>query len=127
MQLDPPEPIAWIADNSLKGVSVPAALTINAGPQFSTDHFDASPDTVIALMLKAAGPWLGGAEARSVQLHRWRYSLVATEWEGEAFAMASDAPPLLLAGDAFHSGRVEGAFLSGLGAARALLAREADQ
>mgnify|MGYP005850412747 CR=1 FL=1 len=123
LQLAPPEPIAWVADNSLKGVSVPAALTIHAGPAFSAAHYDDAPDKVIALMMKAAAPWLGGSEARSVQLHRWRYSLVATEWKDEPFALASEEPPLLLAGDAFHSGRVEGAFLSGRAAALALIDR----
>lgn len=120
---DPPEPIAWVADNTAKGVSRGnAALTLHAGPLFSKDYRDHDRAEVQGHLLDAAAPLLGGSRVLAAQLHRWLYAFAETTWDGPPYAQFSTAPPLLLAGDAFHSPKVEGAFLSGSAAAEHLVA-----
>jgi predicted NAD/FAD-dependent oxidoreductase len=114
------EPIAWMADNFIKEVSpVPGTITIHAGPEFSTEHWDL-PDALISnRLVEAAGIWLG-EEVRNSRIHRWKFS--KPNWLHPDRYMSIDAPsPLLLAGDAFAGPRVEGAALSGLAAANHLL------
>jgi predicted NAD/FAD-dependent oxidoreductase len=57
---------------------------------------------------------------RRWQAHRWRYSQPRTP-HAEACLLVESPAPLVFAGDAFGQPRLEGAFLSGLAAARSLL------
>ncbi|MBL8214688.1 MAG: FAD-dependent oxidoreductase [Bryobacterales bacterium] len=112
-------PVAWIADNTHKGISSgPAALTIHASARFSQEHFDFPQEQVAALLLQAASPWLGSPVAEW-QLHRWRYARPACRMP-QLFAEAQHPAPLLVLGDTFGGPRVEGACLSGIAAARRL-------
>ena len=108
-------PIAWMADNHRKGISGEAgAVTIHASAAWSAAHFEDAEESIATLLLEAARPWLG-VPAQQWQLQRWRYSLPRSRLT-RPFAVVHDAPPLLLAGDAFGGGAVEGAALSGLAA-----------
>ncbi len=114
-------PIAFLADNTRKGVSTgPAALTIHASPGFTRDYFDAPHEEIARLLLEAAAPWLGGA-VTAWQVHRWKFSQPITPVSA-AFLYSATPAPIAFAGDAFGGPRVEGAFLSGLSAAEAFLA-----
>lgn len=109
------EPIAWMADNRRKGISPEVTtVTIHASHTFSRGHWDEPDEHVVASLLAAAAPWLG-APVTHAGLHRWRYSR-PEEGLSTPFAVVRTPGPLLLAGDAFGGGRVEGAFLSGLAA-----------
>lgn len=114
------EPIAWMADNFMKGVSpVPGTITIHAGPQFSKEHWDSADALISNRLVEAAGSWLGEKVIYS-RIHRWKFS--KPNWMYPDRYMAVVGPsPLLLAGDAFAGPRVEGAVLSGLAAANHLL------
>jgi len=114
------EPISWMADNHLKGVSPGsgAAITIHAGPQFSQAHWATPEAEVTAALLAAAAPWLGSVPVQT-QLHRWRYSLPLRVYPERCVVLREPAP-LVFAGDAFGGPRVEGAALSGLAAGAAL-------
>ena len=56
-----------------------------------------------------------------IQIHRWRYSQPSTLHD-ESFLMAEGVPNLVYAGDAFAGPKIEGAALSGLSAAQAMIA-----
>ncbi len=112
-------PIAWIADNQLKGISVEPSVTIHATHAFSLEHWDRDRQESGHALLEAAAPWLG-AGIKTFQLHGWRYSKPMRVDE-EPCLLVSQSPPLVLAGDAFAGPRVEGAALSGWAAAEALL------
>ena len=113
-------PIAWIADNQLKGISAEPAVTIHATHAFSLEHWERDRQESGRRLLDAANGWLG-AEVRTVQVHGWLYS-TPLQVNEHPCTMVGQVPPLVLAGDAFAGPRVEGAALSGWAAAEAVLA-----
>jgi predicted NAD/FAD-dependent oxidoreductase len=71
------------------------------------------------LLIEAAREWIGPG-IREFQVHGWRYSRPRISDESPCM-VACQRPPLVLAGDAFGPGGIEGAALSGLAAARAIV------
>ena len=116
------EPLQFVADNQLKGLPNPGqALTFHLGPQASTEHWESEPEQLIGLVkgeLRRRGKEL---EIGDMQVHRWRYSQPTVLHE-ESFLVAEGVPNLVFAGDAFAGSKIEGAALSGLSAAEAMLA-----
>jgi predicted NAD/FAD-dependent oxidoreductase len=113
------EPIAWLADNQIKGVSVTPSVTIHAGAKFSSANWDRDRQDVGRELLAAARTHIGSA-VKDFQVHGWRYSKPIM-LHRERCVVAMRQPLLVLAGDAFGAARVEGAALSGLAAATVLL------
>ncbi|MDP9425767.1 MAG: FAD-dependent oxidoreductase [Actinomycetota bacterium] len=116
------EPLDWIADNKLKGISEASSITIHAGPRWSQKHYEDDEAEITAALLGLAGEMVG-SNVVSTQLARWRYSWVS-ESHPEPFLLAQNAPALIFCGDSFAQPKVEGASLSGLAAAGALLGEE---
>lgn len=116
------EPIAFLGDNHAKGTSPVPALTIHAGPTSSREWWDHDRDQVGARLLAAAAPWLDGATGRVAATHRWRYSRPAQPTAAGDALVTTVPGPIAFAGDGLGGGRVEGAALSGLAAAEAVLA-----
>jgi hypothetical protein len=112
-------PIAWIADNQLKGISAEPAVTIHATHAFSQEHWERDRQVSGRVLLDAAAEWLG-AKVKTFQVHGWRYSK-PMQVDEEPCVVVSQSPPLVLAGDAFAGPRVEGAALSGWAATEAIL------
>jgi hypothetical protein len=113
--------IAWIADNQRKGISPDARIiTLHGGPAFSREHYD---DTDAALISRFTAELVSfmnpSAHIREAHIKRWRYSQPTVLYP--ARCLAAKGLPLVLAGDAFGEPRVEGAVLSGLAAARAVV------
>lgn len=111
-------PIAWIADNQLKGISAAPAVTIHATAAFSLEHWDLDRQASGQKLLEAARPWLG-SDVIEFQVHGWRYSK-PMQSEQDLCLVLNRQPPLLIAGDACGGSRVEGAALSGWAAADVL-------
>lgn len=114
------EPLLWMADNLLKGVSTGTTpvVTIHAGQDFSREHWETAESEVTAAILQAAAPCLGSGVAKT-QLHRWKFS-VPLRVHPEPCVSLTVPAPLAFAGDAFGGPRVEAAALSGLAAGSAL-------
>lgn len=112
-------PIAWIADNQLKGISAQPAVTIHATHAFSLEHWDRDREESARTLLEAAAPWLG-AGITTFQVHGWRYSK-PMRVDPAPCVLVSQSPPLVLAGDAFGDPHVEGAAVSGWAAAESIL------
>jgi renalase len=116
------EPIAFMGDNTQKGVSPSSfALTIHAGPLFSEEHWGATDQDVAALLLDEASYWIR-APVISWHLERWRYSVPRQIIEQRTLHLPGP-PVLLFAGDVFGGPRIEGAAISGLAAVDALLSK----
>jgi renalase len=111
-------PIAWLADNQMKGVSSTPAVTLHATAAFSLEQWDRDRQDSGQELLRAAEPWLGSA-VTEFQVHGWRYSK-PVQIEPNPCLILSQSPPLLLAGDAFAGPRVEAAAVSGWAAADTL-------
>lgn len=117
---DPDGDVTWITDHQVAGTSPQPALTIHTSAAYSRARFEADAEVVRAEVAELAAPLLG-TTATGVYLHRWRYA--------KPTAALGDAPVVdriggalfAVAGDAFRGGRVEGAALSGLDAADALI------
>jgi predicted NAD/FAD-dependent oxidoreductase len=117
---EPTEPIQWIADNRMKGISTVESVTVHATPHFSRKHYKNDKEENAQLLWAAVQPFVK-AQPIDIQVHNWLYSQPAQTLI-EPFARINDSPMLLLAGDAFGEGvKVEAAVNSGLAAAKQLL------
>jgi renalase len=114
-------PVAWMADNQQKGVSPVPAVTLHASAEFSLENWERDRQQVAGELLAAVTEQLG-ARVGAVQIHGWRYSRPVEALPERCLAAVPDLPGLVFAGDAFGGPRVEGAALSGMAAARHLLA-----
>jgi len=111
------EAIAWIADNFQKGISEPQTVTIHASAEYSKAHLEDDMNTVRDELLHLATEWISPESIVEKQIHRWRYSLAEKRY---AEPYLSVNKTLLLGGDGFGIGNIEGAFISGKSMAAAL-------
>lgn len=117
-------PVRWLARNHTKPGRDAAreTLVIHAEGEWSREHFEDSAEAVIDAL--AAEAWRQiGIEPPTIihrDARRWKYSNGSAEF-AERF-VADDARRIIACGDWAAGARVEGAFLSGLAAARAVLA-----
>lgn len=113
--------IAWIADNQRKGISPHArVLTLHANNDFSRQNYDATDGVLLERFTAELGSFMSpDAHILEAQIKRWRYSQPTTLHPERC--LQADGLPLVFAGDAFGGARIEGAALSGLAAAGALL------
>ncbi len=115
---------SFIADNKTKGISPEPALTFHTSHERSAALWDEDDVSVTEQLRGPAADAIGvdPADFGIVQLRRWRHAgpLAADPERYRQLALAGDEP-LLICGDGFGGPKVEGAFLSGLAAADALL------
>jgi renalase len=118
----PGAPVSWISDNQRKGISADAAvITLHAGPELSRLLWDATDAEASAELQKALQPYLDStSKIVESRICRWRHA-VPTTLHPERYLTAAGLAPLVFAGDAFRWPRVEGAALSGIAAANALI------
>ena len=113
------EPIAWMADNQIKGISANGpAITIHAGPDFSRKYWEMDDKTITQNLMYIASDWVK-TKFNTYQLKKWRFSQPRVVHEKRS-VFFNDPLPIALAGDAFGGPRIEGAALSGLAAAEAI-------
>ncbi len=121
-------PLSWLASQRAKGLRASGdGVVVHAEAEWSAAHAHQTDEQLIAALTALAAPlltgWSGGdwSSPAAATLTRWQHSL-ATATIDEPFLDAGLAAPVLLAGDAFGGRpRVEGAVLSGLAAAAALI------
>ncbi len=109
-------PLAWIADNQMKGISPDSvvAITIHATPAFAEKHWDSEDAVRTPMMIDTARHWLQ-ANVIEVQCHRWAFTRPVNPWPQQYYRNL--ALQLTLAGDAFGGLRIENSALSGMEAA----------
>lgn len=109
---DADEPLGWVARNSSKpGRTGPEAWVLQASPDWSRQHLEASQEEVTSALLEALWDRLGSEATPIAQTaHRWRYAISGAEGSGAIW----DADHRLgLCGDWLIGPRVEAAWLSG--------------
>ncbi len=119
-------PLGWIAHDSSKAGRAGEHWVLHATPEWSQAQLEQSAEAVSQLLSaefsRLLQCWeLPTAEFTYVAAHRWRYARGSCEQPAPQQATSG----LMLAGDWLEGGRVEGAYLSGLAAAEALLASAA--
>lgn len=119
LQPDGGEPLAWVADNQMKGISPLPCLTIQSGAIYAQRCFDFPDDQRVPPLLDAVRPHIK-ANIIETLAHRWRFAFRREGVEGECVALPEHN--LWFAGDSFIGARVEGAALSGLAAADGVFA-----
>lgn len=112
----------WIGNNRQKGISPEATvITVQASGQQSARLWEAPEGRILDDMFGSLQPFLSDElSIRETYLQRWRYARPITTHKARCL-VAAGGIPAVFAGDAFHGPRVEGAALSGLAAADALL------
>lgn len=120
-------PVAWLADNVAKGASEQPAVTIHASPDWSAAHAEEPDEAIAEALLGEVRTWLGAAQPVGVHVERWPNARPTTQLDEPCLVVPGTDDRVVLAGDAFVGALVgptlEGAALSGLAAADALLAR----
>lgn len=112
----------FVGDNLAKGISEVSALTLHANDLISSDHFDDDEDDLRALLLAAAQAYVGSATIVDFAVTRWRHARPTVTHLAHCLATEPiEGTTLVFAGDAFGDSKVEGAALSGLAAAEAVL------
>jgi predicted NAD/FAD-dependent oxidoreductase len=112
-------PVAWLADNHQKGVSSLPAVTIHSTPAFAAAHLESDPAVWTPLLGAAAAPHLDANIVGAVG-HRWRYAMPTQTLDIGAVSFG-DQVPVVVAGEVFVAAKVEGAYRSGLAAAREII------
>lgn len=110
--------LSWIGHDTLKRPDLHHDRTIivlHTSPAFSRAHYDAPEENLREVLLVRASELSGEdlREPESIFLQRWRYARPAQPPKGPP-ALSFDLPaPLILAGESFAGGKIEGAWLSG--------------
>lgn len=113
---------SFVGDNMAKGISEVPALTFHANDEFSRSRFDDDAKRVHAELLAAARRYLGGGRVIESELKRWKYARPLAGHHGNCLPTEPiPGTTLVFAGDAFGGAKIEGAALSGLAAAEAVL------
>lgn len=120
-------PLSWIARDSSKPGRPAAAAgvdawVLHASALWSREHLEEEREAVLARLLEALDDALGGPglpPAIYQTAHRWRYALPPQPLADAC--LSSPRAGLAVAGDWCGGPRVEGAFLSGLALAEALV------
>lgn len=114
--------LAWIAhDGGKPGRGKVDTWVVHAATGFSREHIEDPADAVVEATLASLGE-LAPALAQDithVAAHRWRFSQPAGPGQ-ESSVLSCQSQRLVLAGDWCAGGRVEGAWISGVAAARRL-------
>lgn len=112
--------IATVTDNQQKGIAPEQpTVTIHASPEFSSANLEGELPAAGQKLLDQLTDWIPAESIAEYQVHRWRYSLAELR-SPEPFAALDTPFPLLMGGDGFGMGNVEGAFQSGRQMAEAL-------
>lgn len=118
--------VSWLADNRAKGASDRPALTVHAAPAWSAAHVDDSDEAITDALLDEVRAWFGRATPVATRVHRWRHARPGDQLNESFLAVPGTDDRVVLAGDAFVGvlvgPTVEGAAMSGLAAADALVA-----
>lgn len=114
--------VSWIADNRMKGISPEKTiLTLHSTPTFARRYWDAEDAEREGPFLEALQRALpGSVEVEELRIHRWRYAFPRQTFPQPCLSIPRQR--LAMAGDGFGGPRVEGAFLSGVAAAKAMMA-----
>jgi predicted NAD/FAD-dependent oxidoreductase len=110
--------ISWIGHDTSKRPDLHhdrTIIVVHASPAFSRAHYGEPEEKIREALLVRASEMSGEdlREPESIFLQRWRYAMPVHPPDGPP-VLSFDLPaPLILAGESFAGGKIEGAWLSG--------------
>jgi len=115
--------VSWIGHDTSKRADLHEGKTvvvIHASPVFSRENYGASEDDVVRKLLSRAGEMAGTnlSSPEECFLQRWRYAQPVAALNEDRAPIFGEPAPLVLAGECFAGGKIEGAWLSGRAAGR---------
>lgn len=120
----PDHPVfSFVADNQAKGISAVPSVTFHLSHARSAELWDRTDGEVLAAVEDELRGTIGVAAVTDVQVKRWRYAGPVDPAPEDSLVIGERPGPLVVAGDGFAGAKVEGAFRSGLDAARQILDR----
>lgn len=122
LTVDDDDIFSFVGDNLAKDISEVPAVTFHTNDSFSLTHFDDNADTLRTYLLDAAQHYLGEAKVVNAELKRWKFARPVAGHHSLCLPVEPlPGTTLVFAGDAFGAAKMEGAALSGLAAAEAIL------
>ena len=121
---DEHDALSWICRDSSKPQRPQGErFVLHASNEWTRKHLNENADVVSTALVKEffGMTWTPPREFSSVQSYLWHYAAPAQT--DSLYDLADESKTLRLCGDWSHSGRVEGAFLSGQYAARKIVAK----
>ena len=115
----PDADLSFVSDNQAKGVSPLPAVTVHLSNKRSEELWTLSDGDIVTFGEERVAGLLGDASIVSAQVQRWRYAGPVSV-HPSATVVWGDHPVVALAGEAFAGPKVEGAFRSGVAAAKAV-------
>ncbi|MDX1919811.1 MAG: FAD-dependent oxidoreductase [Candidatus Caenarcaniphilales bacterium] len=119
------EVLSWVANDSSKRLNATSSvLVVQCQPKFSGRFFESSDSEILEKVFnefKVLLPQvaLSNKDLQEVQVKKWRYSQPAAIYEHQYFA--TEDKSLYFTGDWSLEGKIEGAYMAGLGLAKNLL------
>lgn len=117
-QQQPDEPFSFIADNQLKGISSAPATTFHLSHEASEALWKTKDKKLQAELAGPLASVLGDQTITGFAIKRWHHAGPVQAIEDRALLIATSPRAAILCGDAFGGPKIEGAFLSGLAAAK---------
>lgn len=112
--------IASITDNNQKGINNDyLAFTLHSTGEYAEENWDADTEKLSQELTEAAGDYYSG-KVIGIHIHKWKYAKTI-KYVNDGCLYTDTPRHTLFAGDAFHSPRLEGAFMSGLKAAERII------
>jgi len=114
--------VSWIGHDSSKRADLhdgKTVVVIHASPAFSRENYGGAEDDVARKLLSRAGE-MAGTDLSSPEeyfLQRWRYAQPVVALNATPAHVFKEPAPLILAGESFAGGKIEGAWISGGNAA----------
>ena len=113
--------LSWIGHDTSKRSGLHGdhtVVVVHASPAFSREQYAAAEEDVVKTLLGRASE-ISGTDLRGPTqsfLQRWRYAQPSAPRPGERAVFFGSPAPLVLAGECFAGGKIEGAWLSGVAA-----------
>ncbi len=114
--------LSWVCrDSSKPGRPSAEAWVLHASPEWTEEHLDDAPELIVDSLSRELERLTGMPLPRVIHsdAHQWRFAQPDSELD--AGVLYDRERGLVLAGDAYSGGRIEGAILSGVAAAHCLV------
>lgn len=114
--------VSWIGHDTSKRPDLhgdKTVVVVHASPVFSRENYAMAEEDVVQELLSRAGEITGAdlSDPKDRFLQRWRYAQAVAAQNANSAHVFKEPAPLVLAGESFAGGKIEGAWISGANAA----------